>query len=415
MTILRLADLDVRGKRVFIRADLNVPQDDGGQHHRRHAHPRLRCRRSATRSRRGARGDGHLAPRPPDGGRVQRRPIRSRRWRSAWPSCSGSRRAAGARLGRRRRWQRRSSPARSCCSRTAASTRARRRTTRRSRSKMAALCDVYVNDAFGTAHRAEATTHGIAQVRAGRLRRPAAGRRARRAGPRARASAASAGRDRRRLEGLDQAHDPASRLQRKVDALIVGGGIANTFILAAGGRSASRWRRPTSSAKRRRSSTTFPGKVPIPVDAVVRARSSSPTAKRHAEGDRRRRRRRHDPRHRAADRRGAEDDHRASAGTIVWNGPVGVFEFDAFGERHARRSPQAIADSKAFSIAGGGDTLAAIAKFGVADRIGYISTGGGAFLEFLEGKTLPAVAMLEQRANPDPARQPRTPPFGQRS
>ena len=184
-------------------------------------------------------------------------------------------------------------------------------------------------------------------------------------------------------------------LAARVDVLIVGGGIANTFILAAGGRIGKSLAEPDLVDEAKAILRAFPGKVPIPVDAVC-AKSFSADAQ---------------PALKVIE--DIEPDDMildigprsvammetviAKAGTIVWNGPVGVFEFDAFAEgTHALAD--AIAASPAFSIAGGGDTLAAIAKFGVADRIGYISTGGGAFLEFLEGKTLPAVAVLEQRA-----------------
>ncbi len=184
-------------------------------------------------------------------------------------------------------------------------------------------------------------------------------------------------------------------LAAKVDALIVGGGIANTFILAAGGNIGKSLAEPGLVAEAKSILDDFPGKVPIPVDAVV-AKEFSATA----------------PAESKAIENIAPDDLIldigptsvaalemiiARAGTIVWNGPVGVFEFDAFAGG-TKAIGEAIAASGAFSIAGGGDTVAAIAKFGLAEKIGYISTGGGAFLEFLEGKTLPAVEILEQRA-----------------
>lgn len=262
--------------------------------------------------------------------------------------------------------------------------------------KMAKLCDVYVNDAFGTAHRAEASTHGIAKFS------PIAC-----AGPLLAAE----------LDALGKAlHQPArpmvaivagskvsskltilKALADKVDNLIVGGGIANTFMLAAGlkiGKSLAE----ADLLEEARAIIDMMAKrgasVPIPVD-VVCAKEFSATATATVKD--------------VADV--ADDDmildigpktaamlaqQLASAGTIVWNGPVGVFEFDQFGNG-TKTLATAIADSKAFSIAGGGDTLAAIAKYGITDKIGYISTGGGAFLEFLEGKTLPAVEILMQR------------------
>jgi phosphoglycerate kinase len=258
--------------------------------------------------------------------------------------------------------------------------------------KIAALCDVYVNDAFGTAHRAEATTHGVA-----RFAKVAC------AGPLMAAEldalTKSLSNPARPLVAIVGGAKVSTKLTvlaalaKKVDALIVGGGIANTFLLAAGmpiGRSLAE---PGLVAKAREILSSK--KVPLPEDVVVaveasaRARSAI-KAPGEVEGD--------EmildigPRTAAALARQLK-----AAGTIVWNGPVGLFEIDAFAKgTHA--VGQAIAESPAFSIAGGGDTVAAIAKFGLENRISYISTGGGAFLEFLEGKTLPAVAALEARA-----------------
>ena len=263
--------------------------------------------------------------------------------------------------------------------------------------KYAALCDVYVNDAFGTAHRAEASTHGIA-----RFAKEAA------AGPLLAAE----------LDALGKAlHNPAhpmvaivagskvstkltilDSLADKVDQLIVGGGIANTFMLAAGlpiGKSLAEPDLVGDAKKIIEKMKARGAEVPIPEDVVVAktfAADAPATVK--------------------AAKDVAEDDmildigpktaaklaeQLKSAGTIVWNGPVGVFEFDAFA-KGTETLARAIAASKGFSIAGGGDTLAAIAKFGITDQISYISTGGGAFLEFLEGRTLPAVAALEAAA-----------------
>ena len=263
--------------------------------------------------------------------------------------------------------------------------------------KMASLCDVFVNDAFGTAHRAEATTHGIAQFAAVAC-----------AGPLLTAELDALGRalgqPARPLLAIVAGSKVSSKLTilkalaDKVDNLIVGGGIANTFMLAAGlpiGKSLVEAdlveeARAIMDLMSKRGAT-----VPIPVD-VVCAKAFSPDAQATVKA--------------VADV--AADDmildigpqtaalmaqQIGAAGTIVWNGPVGVFEFDQFG--HGTKTlALAIADGKGFSIAGGGDTLAAIAKYEIADKIGYISTGGGAFLEFLEGKTLPAVDILLQRA-----------------
>ena len=263
--------------------------------------------------------------------------------------------------------------------------------------KMAALCDFFVMDAFGTAHRAQASTHGVARF-----------------APVACAGPLLA----RELDALGQALDNPARpmaaivggakvstkltvlesLSQVVDQLIPGGGIANTFIAAAGfpvGQSLVEVDLIGQAKKLLDDALARGGEIPVPTDVVVgKAFSADAPATTKPVSD------------------VAEDDmifdigpHTAErfaqmmndAGTVVWNGPVGVFEFDQFGQG-TRVLGEAIAQSRAFSIAGGGDTLAAVDKYNIAERISYISTGGGAFLEFLEGKTLPAVAMLQQRA-----------------
>ncbi len=258
--------------------------------------------------------------------------------------------------------------------------------------RMAALCDVYVMDAFGTAHRAQASTHGVAKYA------PVAC-----AGPLLQAE----------LDALGKAMDNPARpvvaivggskvstklsvleeLSKHVDSMIVGGGIANTFIAAAGhpvGKSLFE-ADMVEQAKKLQADAD----IPMPVD-VVNATEFSADAKAHA---------------RALDATADDEmildvgektaalyaDIIANAGTVVWNGPLGVFEIDQFGNG-TRLLGEAIAKSEAFSIAGGGDTLAALEKYDLSDKISYISTGGGAFLEFLEGKKLPAVAILETRA-----------------
>ena len=264
--------------------------------------------------------------------------------------------------------------------------------------KMAALCDVFVHDAFGTAHRAEASTYGIAQFA------PVAC-----AGPLLAAEMDAIGKalqsPARPLVAIVAGSKVSTKLTilqslaQKVDRLIVGGGIANTFMLAQGlpiGKSLAESdlvgdAKAVIAAMRERGAD-----VPIPTDVVV-APSFGPDAPATTKA--------------AADVTegdmildiGPETskvlaDILASAGTIVWNGPVGVFEFDAFA-KGTETLARAIAASPGFSIAGGGDTLAAIAKYGIEDDIGYISTGGGAFLEVLEGKTLPAFEILAKRAN----------------
>ena len=263
--------------------------------------------------------------------------------------------------------------------------------------KMAALCDIYVNDAFGTAHRAEASTHGIAKFA------PVAC-----AGPLLAAELDALGKalgaPARPLLAIVAGSKVSSKLSilkalsGKVDNLIVGGGIANTFMKAVGlniGKSLVENDLVDEARAIIALMAERGAEVPIPVD-VVCAKEFAPTAAATVKD--------------VAD---VQDDDMildigpktaallaakiAAAGTIVWNGPVGVFEFDQFGEG-TKTLALAIAASPAFSIAGGGDTLAAIAKYAITDKIGYISTGGGAFLEFLEGKTLPAVDILTERS-----------------
>src|SRR5688500_682571 len=252
--------------------------------------------------------------------------------------------------------------------------------------KIAALCDVYVNDAFGTAHRAEATTHGVA-----RFAKVAC------AGPLMAAELDALGKalanPARPLVAIVGGSKVSTKLTvlaelaKKVDSLIVGGGIANTFLLAAGKPIGKSLAEPdlAGEAKRIMKKT----EVPLPTDVVVEGGKTKPV---EAVG---------------------KDDTildigpetartfagaLKNAGTIVWNGPVGVFEKDQFA-KGTQALAKAVANSKAFSIAGGGDTVAAIHKFKVDKKIDYISTAGGAFLEFLEGKKLPAVAALEARAD----------------
>ncbi|MBT3309275.1 MAG: phosphoglycerate kinase [Gammaproteobacteria bacterium] len=265
-------------------------------------------------------------------------------------------------------------------------------------AKYAALCDIYVMDAFGTAHRAQASTHGVAKT-----------------APVACAGPLLAG----ELDALGKALDNPARpmaaivggskvstkltvlesLSGVVDQLIPGGGIANTFIAAAGhnvGKSLVETDLIPEAQRLMEAAKAKGREIPVPTDVVVGkefSESAVATVKRVED---------------------VEDDDMIFdigpdtaarfaemmkvAGTVVWNGPVGVFEFDQFGEG-TKALGEAIADSDAFSIAGGGDTLAAVDKYNISDRVSYISTGGGAFLEFLEGKKLPAVAMLEERAN----------------
>ena len=260
--------------------------------------------------------------------------------------------------------------------------------------KMAALCDVFVMDAFGTAHRAQASTYGVARYA------PVAC-----AGPLLSAE----------LEALTRALDKPARplvaivggskvstkltvldaLAGIVDQLIVGGGIANTFIAAAGHAVGNSLHEPEMLDIASKLAAGDKADIPLPVDVVVAGEFA-------ADAEAKVRRISEVGEGELILDIGPETAKQfsamlAEAGTIIWNGPLGVFEFDAFGEG-TRAIAEAIAASPAFSVAGGGDTLAAIDKYGVADRVSYISTGGGAFLEFVEGKKLPAVAILEERA-----------------
>jgi phosphoglycerate kinase len=392
MSFHRLTDIAVAGKRVFIRADLNVPQDDAGN-----ITDDSRIRASVPGIRDAlARGaavmvTSHLG-RPKEG-----------QWSEADSLAPVAKRLSellgtpvplvkdwvdgGA-------WHAALKPGAVALLENCRFNAGEKKDDDTLARKMARLCDVYVNDAFGTAHRAEATTHGIAK------HAPTAC-----AGPLMAAE----------LEALGKALAHPARpvvaivggakvstkltvlkaLAAKVDVLVVGGGIANTFILAARGHVGKSLVEADLVGEAQAILDAFPGKVPIPVD-VICAKEFSATAA---------------PTLKATDN--VEPDDMildigpssvaalkmiiAKAGTIVWNGPIGVFEFEAFAAG-TKALAEAIAASSAFSIAGGGDTVAAIHKFGIADRVSYISTAGGAFLEFLEGKTLPAVAMLETRA-----------------
>ena len=392
MKFKRLLDLDVSGKRVFIRSDLNVPQDDSGSitddTRIRASIPAIEyclARNAAVMV------TSHLG-RPTEGA--------FKPSDSLAPVAERLSSLLGKSVTLISDWVREGvyvQPGEVVLLENCRVNVGEKKDDETLAKRMASLCDVYVNDAFGTAHRAEATTHGIA-----RFARVAC------AGPLLA----------QELDALGRAlHSPKppllaivagskvstklsilESLGSRVDQLIVGGGIANTFMLAVGLPIGKSLAEPAlvEQAKRIISSMKARGaEVPIPTD-VVCAKSFAATA----------------PATVKAATEVADDDMIldigpqtakrlgdliAKAGTIVWNGPVGVFEFDAFagGTEALARS---IADSPAFSIAGGGDTLAAISRFGVTDRIGYISTGGGAFLEFLEGKDLPAVVALQARA-----------------
>jgi phosphoglycerate kinase len=393
MHILKMADLDLAGKRVFIRADLNVPQDDAGR-----ITDDTRIRASVPGIRRaldaGARVmvTSHLG-RPTEG---VLRPEDS-----LAPVADRLAELLGKPVPLRQDWvdatEVAPAPGALVLLENCRVNKGEKKDDEALARRMAALCDVYVNDAFGTAHRAEATTHGIARFA------PVAC-----AGPLMAAEVDALARalraPRRPLVAIVAGSKVSTKLTilaalaDKVDHLVVGGGIANTFLLAAGrpiGKSLAEPDLVDEARKIMDALAKKGGRVPIPVD-VVTARSISAEAVAVTK----------DAAEVAADDLILDIGPRSAAalgaildtaGTIVWNGPVGVFELDQFGAG-TRAVAEAIAGSEAFSIAGGGDTLAAIAKYGVESRISYISTGGGAFLEFLEGRTLPAIAVLEARA-----------------
>jgi phosphoglycerate kinase len=385
MRFKRMADLDLRGQRVFIRADLNVPQDDAGDitddTRIRASVPGIRL---ALEKGAAVMVTSHLG-RPKEG---ELRPE---------DSLAPVAKRLGELLGRdvplRRDWVDgvEVKPGAVVLLENCRVNKGEKKDDEALARKIAALCDVYVNDAFGTAHRAEATTHGAA-----RFAKVAC------AGPLMAAELDALG------KALANPQHPLvaivagskvstkltvlAELAKKVDQLIVGGGIANTFMLASGlpvGKSLVE-KDLVDEARRIMQAT----KVPLPVDVVVGKSLGDASGVTKAAKDV------------AADEMILDIGPKSaqelaalltSAGTIVWNGPVGVFENEAFASG-TETVARAIAESKGFSIAGGGDTVAAINKFGIAGEVDYISTAGGAFLEFLEGKTLPAVAALEARA-----------------
>jgi phosphoglycerate kinase len=390
MNFLRMSDLDLAGKRVLIREDLNVPIKDGritSEQRLAAALPTIKAALSA-----GARVlvMSHLG-RPKEGvfdAAASMAPV------AVWLSAH-----LGQPVPLVRDWLDGVyvAPGAVALCENVRFNAGEEKDDETLSKRMAALCDVFVMDAFGTAHRAQASTHGVAKFA------PIAC-----AGPLLAAEldalAKALLQPKRPLLAIVAGSKVSTKLELlgnlvdKVDQLIVGGGIANTFIAAAGyGVGKSLCEADLLDAARAivAKASARGASIPLPLD-VVTAPAFAADAKATIEG---------------IDTVSSEEmildigpktaahyaELIANAGTVVWNGPVGVFEFDAFGEG-TKAIAQAIAKSQAFSIAGGGDTLAAIEKYGIENDIGYISTGGGAFLEFLEGKTLPAVAMLQSRA-----------------
>ncbi len=393
MNVKKLTDVDVKGKRVFIRADLNVPQDDAGNITEdtriRASIPSIKyCLDNGAavmvtshlgRPTEGeVKADDTLMPVAVRLGQLLNKPVRLiQNWVDGGFEVK---------------------PGEVVLLENCRCNKGEKKDNEELAQKMAKLCDVYVNDAFGTAHRAEATTHGIARFApvacAGMLM-----------GGEIDALAKAIENPARPLVAIVGGAKVSSKLvilkslAEKVDQLIVGGGIANTFLLATGHRIGESLAEPELVKEAQAIMDMMKARgaeVPLPVDVVVADEVSALARANKIPVDEVTA---HDRILDVGPKTAARlSDIIAHAGTIIWNGPVGVFEHDQFAGGTKMMS-SAIAHSDAFSIAGGGDTLAAIAKFKIADDVGYISTGGGAFLEFLEGKTLPAIEALEARAN----------------
>jgi phosphoglycerate kinase len=395
MKVIRFADLvaqgQVAGKRVFIRADLNVPQDDAGNiTEDTRVRASVPCIEMALKAGAAVMVTSHLG-RPTEG---EFKPE---------DSLAPVAKRMGELLGREVKllanWVDgvQVAPGEVVMLENCRVNKGEKKNNEELAKKMAALCDIFVHDAFGTAHRAEASTYGIAQFASIAC-----------AGPLLAAEidaiSKALANPKRPLVAIVAGSKVSTKLTilqalaKNVDGLIVGGGIANTFMLAAGLKIGKSLAEPDLLGEATAVIAAMKARgaeVPIPEDVVCAKRfaaDAEATVKAATEV--------------------ADDDlildigpktaaklaaQLKAAGTIVWNGPVGVFEFEAF-EGGTKAIAQAIAQSSAFSIAGGGDTLAAIAKYGIEKQVGYISTGGGAFLEVLEGKTLPAFEILSKRA-----------------
>ncbi len=391
LQVKKLADLDIRNKKVFIRADLNVPQDEAGNITEdtriRASVPTIRhCLDQGAAvmvtSHLGRPTEGKLSPEDTLApvavrlGQLLNQPVKLI---ADWVDGGFT-----------------VEPGQVVLLENCRCNIGEKKDDETLSKKMAALCDVYVNDAFGTAHRAEASTHGIARFAptacAGLLM-----------SAEIEALSRALGNPKRPLVAIVGGAKVSSKLTilkslaEKVDQLIVGGGIANTFLLASGKRIGESLAEPDLVKEAHAVMDLMRARgaeVPLPVDVVVADEVSALARANKVSIDE------VGPHDRILDIGPKSAAHLAqivaNAGVIVWNGPVGVFEHPQFAGG-TKLLASAIAHSQAFSIAGGGDTLAAIAKFDIARDVGYISTGGGAFLEFLEGRTLPAVAALEAR------------------
>jgi phosphoglycerate kinase len=399
MNVLRFSDLvaagRAKGARVFIRADLNVPQDDSGKiTEDTRIRASLPCIRMALEAGAAVMVTSHLG-RPTEGAFKPEDSLAPIALRMG--ELLGGAYAKGVPLVATWVDGVQVEPGQLVLLENCRVNKGEKKNSEELARKMAALCDIFVHDAFGTAHRAEASTYGIAQYAKVAC-----------AGPLLAAEidaiTKALAHPKRPLVAIVAGSKVSTKLTilqslaSKVDGLVVGGGIANTFMLAAGLPIGKSLAEPDLLADARAVIAAMKARgaeVPIPVDVVVAKefKAEAPATVK------------------AATDVAADDmildigpktaallaDKLKAAGTIVWNGPVGVFEFDAFA-KGTETIARAIAASSAFSIAGGGDTLAAIAKYGIEKDIGYISTGGGAFLEVLEGKTLPAFEILGRRA-----------------
>jgi phosphoglycerate kinase len=385
MKFRRMSDVDLRGKRVFIRADLNVPIEDGRITDDTRIRASVPAIEQALKQGAAVMVTSHLG-RPAEGVLKPED--------SLMPVAQRLSELLKKPVPLVKDWVNgvEVKPGQVVVLENARANKGEKKDDEALARKIAALADVYVNDAFGTAHRAEATTHGAARFAPVAVAGPLMAAELDALGK----ALANPARPLVAIVGGSKVSTKLSVLEelvKKVDRLIVGGGIANTFLLAAGKPIGKSLAEPQLVDDAKRIFST--GRVPLPTDVVV-GKSLDDT----------------NPKTKSVDAVSGDDmildigpktaqayaAELAKAGTIVWNGPVGVFEKEPYAQG-TQTLARAVAGAKGFSIAGGGDTVAAINKYGIADKVDYVSTAGGAFLEFLKGKTLPAVAALEARAN----------------